>query len=214
MPSAWKGRSGYCKISRRALPLSHIQLAAGVPHKTGGVQVATEIVVAATARAARAAAERRRIEAAFRNRRKPVVMRTTTAANIVLTNAINAILAVNAILTIPERLRRVRSLPTKEGVLTWEQCSRVLVPTKLLREPAEGGAGKWVDRGYFGCTLPLRTACSKPRPLPVYRPTTGIEREHPRNQRVAMTKRSRINDRSQKDAHRVAIWPRWILRSP
>jgi len=45
------------------------------------------------------------------------------------------ITAVNVILTIPGRPWRVRSLPMKEGVLTWEQCSRVLVPTKLLREP-------------------------------------------------------------------------------
>lgn len=42
---------------------------------------------------------------------------------------------VNVILTIPERRWRVRSLPMKEGVLTWEQCSKVQVPTKLLREP-------------------------------------------------------------------------------
>jgi hypothetical protein len=54
----------------------------------------------------------------------------------------------------------------KEGVLTWEQGSRVQVPTKLLREPTEGGAGKWVCRSYFGCTLPLWTAGDKPRPLP------------------------------------------------
>jgi hypothetical protein len=43
--------------------------------------------------------------------------------------------AINLILTIPERFWLVRSLPMKEGVLTWEQCSRVQVPTKLLREP-------------------------------------------------------------------------------
>jgi hypothetical protein len=47
----------------------------------------------------------------------------------------SGVIIVNVILTIPGRVWRVRSLPMKEGVLTWEQCSRVLVPTKLLREP-------------------------------------------------------------------------------
>jgi hypothetical protein len=107
-------------------------------HKTGGVQVPVDYVVAATARAL----ECRRFEASVDIVESQAVRKERPPLIIVLTNAVNAILAVNVILTIPGRLRRVRSLPTKEGVLTWEQCSRVLVPTKLLREPTEGGAGK------------------------------------------------------------------------